>query len=188
MGAIHSPKPALLLIAASSRYVAALDWARERATGDFGPLAATSPAFDFTETDYYAAEMGGDLKKQFWVHLPLIDPRRTVAIKRATNEWEAEYAGRGDHPEPRPLTLDPGYLTLAKLVLASTKDHAHRIYLGEGIYGEVTLNFRGGAWQPLPWTYPDYRRGDFQKFFSRCRELLRGGGEPADLTPDGDNS
>ena len=76
------------------------------------------------------------------------------------------------HPEPRPLNLDPGYITAAKLVLASTKDHAHRIYLQDGIYAEVTLAYRHRAWQPLEWTYPDYRRADFQEFFTRCREFL----------------
>jgi hypothetical protein len=57
--------------------------------------------------------------------------------------------------------------------LASTKDHAHRIYLNDGIYAEVTLAYRRGGWQAFPWTYPDYRRHDFQEFFTRCRESLR---------------
>jgi hypothetical protein len=68
------------------------------------------------------------------------------------------------------LNLDPGYLTAAKLVLASTKDHAHRLYLGQGIYGEVTLSYRQGHWQHREWTYPDYRRADFQDFFLRLRD------------------
>jgi hypothetical protein len=71
------------------------------------------------------------------------------------------------------LNLDPGYITLAKLVLASTKDHSHRIYLGRRIYGEITLGFRAGAWQPGEWTYPDYRRADFQRFFVECRDYLK---------------
>jgi hypothetical protein len=91
----------------------------------------------------------------------------------ATNSWEAEYAGLQLHAEPRPLNLDPGYLTLAKLVLASTKDHAHRIYLADGIFAEVTLAFRRGAWQPHDWTYPDYCRADFHAFFMQCREQLK---------------
>ncbi len=173
MGEIRRPASVLLLIAASSRYDDALAWGLPRAEAEFGPAAAVSDAFAFTETDYYAAEMGGDLKKQFWAFAAPIDPGRLAAIKLATNAWEAEYAGLRLHPEPRPLNLDPGYLTLAKLVLASTKDHAHRIYLADGIYAEVTLAYRGGAWQPLDWTYPDYRRADFHAFFTRCRELLR---------------
>jgi hypothetical protein len=173
MGLPHPPTPAILFIAASSRYDAALAWGLHQAAREFGASAAISAAFEFTETDYYAAEMGAGLKKQFWAFEAPIDPGRLTAIKLATNFWEAEYAGLALHPEPRPLNLDPGYLTLAKLVLASTKDHAHRIYLADGIYAEVTLAYRGGAWHAFDWTYPDYRRADFHAFFSACRERLR---------------
>lgn len=173
MGSISPPHPVLLLVAVSSRYDAALDWARERIAAEFGPLGAVSPAFDFTETEYYAATMGADLKKQFVVAKTPLDPGRLAAIKRLTNDWEVEYAAATNHSEPRPLNLDPGYLTLAKLVLASTKDHAHRIYLADGIYAEVTLSFRNKRWQAFDWTYPDYRREDFQQFFTASRELLR---------------
>lgn len=173
MGEVHEPSPVLLIIAASSRHDDALAWGLRWSEAEFGPVAAVSEAFDFTETNYYNAEMGVGLKKQFWVFAEPIDPGRLAAIKLATNGWEAEYAGLGLHAEPRPLNLDPGYLTLAKLVLASTKDHSHRIYLADGIYAEVTLSYRKGGWQPYQWTYPDYRRADFHEFFSRCRELLR---------------
>jgi hypothetical protein len=172
MGAIHEPSPVLLIVAASSRYVAALDWGLEQLTGQYGPVDLVSDALDFTETDYYTATMGVDLKKQFFAFERLIDAAALADIKRQTNQWEAEYAARGQHPEPRPLNLDPGYITPAKLVLASTKDHAHRMYLRDGIFAEVTLSYRGGTWQPLEWTYPDYRRADYQSFFSQCRDAL----------------
>jgi hypothetical protein len=172
MGAIQSPELALLILAASSRHDAALEWSRQRAAGNFGPIACASPAFDFTETDYYTAAMGPNLKKQFFAFDQPIDPGRLAAIKRQTNQWEEEYAALGQHPEPRSLNLDPGYITPAKLVLASTKDHAHRIYLVEGIYAEVTLSYRNGRWQPHEWTYPDYRRDDYQRFFTQCRRHL----------------
>lgn len=172
MGELTKPNAVLLLVAVSSRYAAALDWARERIERQIGPLALVSDAFDFTETDYYAATMGGDLKKLFIACERLVDPGDLAAIKRRTNNWEAEYAALAGHPEPRPLNLDPGYVTPAKLVLASTKDHAHRLYLGDGIYAEVTLAYRSRQWQPLEWTYPDYRRDDYQAFFTACRETL----------------
>jgi hypothetical protein len=172
MGDIRDPSPVSLLIAATSRHEEALVWGLRQSEAEFGPAAAVSDAFDFTETNYYDAEMGVGLKKQFWVFANPVDPGRLAAIKRQTNYWETEYAGLKTHTEPRPLNLDPGYLTLAKLVLASTKDHAHRIYLADGIYAEVTLSYRRGGWQPFDWTYPDYRRPDFQQFFTRCRELL----------------
>jgi hypothetical protein len=172
MGAISSPTPVLLLIAAASRHTIAAEWARRRVEAIFGPLALVSPPFDFTETDYYAATMGIELKKQFLVPEQLIDPGQLADIKRQTNTWEAEYAAQGVHSEPRPLNLDPGYVTAAKLVLASTKDHAHRVYLHDGIFAEVTLAFRRRAWQTLEWTYPDYQRADYQEFFTCCRDFL----------------
>ncbi|MDC0935651.1 DUF4416 family protein [Pirellulales bacterium] len=174
MGAASDPTPVLRVIAASSRYDAALDWGREKAVAQWGRVAAVSDAFNFGETDYYEAEMGVDLKKQFWAFALTIDPGELPAIKLQTNQWEVAYAALEQHQESRPLNLDPGYVTLAKLVLASTKDHAHRIYLADGIYAETTLNFRGGGWQPMPWTYPDYRRDDYQKFLTHCRDILRG--------------
>jgi hypothetical protein len=172
MGEVHSPTLVVLLVAVVSRYPEALRWARERAEQQHGAVSLTSDAFDFTETDYYTPTMGAQLKKQFLTFERLIDPEELATIKRRTNEWEAEYAALGHHPEPRPLNLDPGYITAAKLVLASTKDHAHRIYLRDGIYAEVTLAFRHRRWQPMEWTYPDYRRDDYQQFFMQCREAV----------------
>ncbi len=173
MGDINDPKPSLLIIAVSSRYDEALAWTKRRAVEQFGPLQAESSAFEFVETDYYEASMGTELKKQFLTFQNLVDPGQLPQVKRLTNEWEVQYAEGNEHPEPRPLNLDPGYLTLAKLVLASTKDHAHRIYLHEGIYAEVTLNFRHGGWKSSDWTFPDYRRDDYQQFFLSCRQKLR---------------
>lgn len=173
MGEITQPAGVLLILAAFSRHAAALDWARERAVAAWGPVALASPRFDFTETDYYQPTMGAGIQKCFWAFERLIDPAALVEVKIETNAWEAEYATKGGHVEPRPLNLDPGYLTPAKLVLASTKDHAHRLYLSRGIYAEVTLFYKDRRWQHRDWTFPDYRRGDYQQFFAECREHLR---------------
>lgn len=170
MGRAVPPPPVLLIMAVTSRYQEALDWAAERSSMAWGTTSDRSPAFEFTETDYYRSTMGEGLFKQFLAFERPIDPGRLPQIKLQSGEWEAEYAAFGQHPEPRPLNLDPGYLTVAKLVLASTKDHSHRLYLGDGIYGEVTLYFRDGRWQHREWTYPDYRRADFQDFFLRLRD------------------
>ena len=157
-------------MAVTSRYQEALDWAADRSSMAWGTIAERSPAFEFTETDYYRSTMGEGLLKQFLAFERPIDPGRLPQVKLQSGDWEAEYAALGKHPEPRPLNLDPGYLTVAKLVLASTKDHSHRLYLGDGVYGEVTLYFRDGRWQHREWTYPDYRRTDFQDFFLRLRD------------------
>ena len=173
MGTIHLHSPVLPVLAAFSRHEAALDWGRERAISAWGPIALESARFDFVETAYYAPTMGTGLKKCFWAFEALRDPAELADWKRAANAWEADYADQAGQPEPRPLNLDPGYLSLAKLVLASTKDHAHRIYLGQGIFAEVTLYFQEGHWRHREWTFPDYRRRDYQEFFTAARHFLR---------------
>lgn len=182
LGASHPP--ALFLLGAFSRHASALDWAAKRAAAQWGPIALTSQPFDFNETDYYQSTMGAGLRKMFWAFERPIDPAELSAIKKLTIAWEQDFAAlvsRGEAiaddsspiTESRPLNLDPGYLTTAKLVLASTKDHTHRIYLRDGIFAEITLFFRHGSWEHHEWTFPDYRRSDYQAFFSQVREFLK---------------
>ncbi|MBN1590299.1 MAG: DUF4416 family protein [Pirellulales bacterium] len=180
MGRPTAHPPALLLMAAFSRHDEALDWARRRAEETWGSVVRESSWFVFDDTDYYAPTMGPGLHKVFWLFDSTarepFDPAALVDVKRSTNDWEDEYAALSKHDDRRPLNLDPGYLTLGKLVLASTKDFAHRIYLGRGIYAEITLYYRHGRWESHPWTFADYRRADYQEFFTECREYLKKNG------------
>ena len=160
MGEPTPHTPVLLLLAAFSRHDDALDWARQKAAEAWGPIEWESTRFDFVETQYYDATMGSGLKKVFFAFQRPFAPERLVEIKLTTNRWEEEYAAGAGKAEPRPLNLDPGYLTLAKLVLASTKDFAHRIYLSHGIFAEITLQYKHRRWQHHEYTFPDYRRED----------------------------
>lgn len=163
----------MLVIAAVSNDRAALDWARDWASSSFGEILLESERFAFVETTYYEATMGAGLLKTFFAFRDLITPDKLGSVKQMSNEVELRYARNSDSPQQRPLNLDPGYLSESKLVLASTKDHAHRIYLGDGIFAEVTLRYRDRQWQSWEWTYPDYRRDDYQAFFTECRKALR---------------
>lgn len=170
MGEIRRPPPVLRLVAAFGGSSDALAWARAEAEAAWGPIVEISERFEFAETDYYAPTMGPGLLKQFLAFGELADSSELASWKQATNAWEGRFAAiAGDGPA-RPLNLDPGYLDRGKLVLASTKDHAHRIHLRDGIYAETTLFFMRGAWRPREWTFPDYRREDYHRFFVRCRE------------------
>jgi hypothetical protein len=172
MGSVRTTEPVLFLTAAFSRYAEALDWARAKTSAAWGAIALESPRFVFDATDYYLPTMGPGLQKCFWAFEPPADPALLVERKLQANRWELEYARSAGHPEPRPLNLDPGYLTPAKLVLASTKDHAHRIYLDRGIFAEVTLFYKDRQWQSRDWTFPDYRRADYWAYFDAVRGLL----------------
>ncbi|MDQ1318216.1 MAG: hypothetical protein QG588_1873, partial [Candidatus Poribacteria bacterium] len=98
-----------------------------------------------------------------------IQPEEIVEIKYFTNDVEKEFLLDGS--SKRQINLDPGYITPAKLILASTKDHIHRIYLRDGIYAEITLQMEGGTFRPWQWTYPDYRSEGYIKIFNEIREL-----------------
>jgi hypothetical protein len=173
MGQIRQHEPVLLILGAFSRHPSAIDWGRERAAREWGPVALASDLFEFEETKFYEATMGQGIHKIFFAFEVLIDPARLVEIKHLTNAWEVEFQEQATTPDERPLNLDPGYLTEAKLVLATTKDREHRLYLDRGIFAEVTLSFHAQQWQARPWTYPDYRRSDYHHFFTRCRDYLR---------------
>ena len=166
-------EPQLLVVAAFSRHGQALDWASLQLGERFGPLLAASERFPFTQTRYYEATMGDGLAKQLLAFERLIDMDRLAEIKRTTITLEQELAATSGFPEPRPLNLDPGYLGLGKFVLATTKDQAHRVYLRDGIFAEVTLRFEDGAFRPNPWTYPDYQQPSVLAFLNDMRERYR---------------
>jgi hypothetical protein len=185
MGQIHQPLPVLFLMAVFSAVDEAFGWTRLRAERIFGPVILESERYPFENfTDYYAPAMGTALPKQLWAFRDLIDPSELPKIKRLTNDWENEFKTVLIPPIPeRPLNLDPGYVDLGKLILASTKDHAHRIYLSEGIFAETTLIYAQKRWKTLPWSYPDYQSGVCQKFLDQCRKYLkakRGSNRPDD--------
>lgn len=160
--------------------------ARQLLSRRFGSIDLESPLWPFDYTDYYTAEMGPNLQRGFLSLAGLLPPDRLVEVKRETNALEQRLADDALDPQiPRPVNLDPGYLDLGKLILASTKDASHRIYLGEGIFAEVTLTYVHGQWQTLPWTYPDYADARTHAFLTEVRQRLRAqrGGEPETAGP-----
>lgn len=169
MGQARQHVPVLRLVAVFSRHEAAFTWAHEQLSRVWGPVVLTSPRFPFEQTAYYEPTMGPGLQKQFWAYEQLAAPEELPDWKLLCNRLEAACAASGNYPEQRPLNLDPGYLMLGKLVLASTKDHAHRIYLRDGIFAEVTLRYAGRQWEDHRWTFPDYRQAAYHAFLTECR-------------------
>jgi hypothetical protein len=131
-----------------------------------GIVEDQTPVFDFTFTDYYREEMGENLSKLFLSFNGLIHPGRLPEIKHKTNGVEQDWSVSGK----RRVNLDPGYITGAKLVLASTKDFAHRIFLADAIYGDVQLRFRQDRFRSQEWTYPDYKTESALAFFGNVRD------------------
>jgi hypothetical protein len=175
MGRIKPPRPAKLICGLIGGDADLLVRARGLLAKQIRQIEAVSDLWPFDQTDYYKQEMGEDLKRQFVSFAGLVQVDRLAEIKRLTNQIEQRIAEEVLDPEiPRPVNLDPGYITLSKLVLASTKDYSHRIYLQAGIYAEVTLHYESGGWRAWPWTYPDYAAPTYHAFFTQVREALKG--------------
>ncbi len=139
----------------------------------YGPTDVVSAIMDFDFTDYYGDQMGSPLFRRFVAFERLISPEALIEAKLMTNSLESDFASRRSGSPPRPINLDPGYVETPKLVLASMKNFSHRIYLGHGVYGEVTLMYRKGQWEPLPWTFPDYASGRYWAFLGEARDRLK---------------
>lgn len=173
MGDIRDTPPVLLIAAIFSRHPDAVRWGRDRLEAAYGPFALESPVYDFHHTKYYEASMGTALHKQILAFERQIPAEQLPDVKLHTNDLEQELAETHAYPEQRPLNIDPGILTLGKFLLATTKDQAHRIYLRDGIFAEVTLRFQAGAFEPWPWTYADYREPLVRDFLAQARDLYR---------------
>ncbi|MCX5781984.1 MAG: DUF4416 family protein [Elusimicrobia bacterium] len=131
----------------------------------YGKIDFESETISFDFTEYYKEEMGGNLFRKWVSFEKLIGPEELSNIKTQTNSIENKFTVSGK----RCINIDPGYLALSKIVLASTKDFSHRIYLSKGIFAEITLNYKQKQFVPLPWTYPDYTSETSTRFFSNVR-------------------
>ena len=154
MGTPLEPTPTALFLGITYRDEAEMQKALGLFEETFGQANRRCGPIDFSlQTDYYDAEMGDGLKKLYLTFGSNFDRNRLSAVKRMSNDIEAQFCDGTS----RRVNLDPGYITNDKFVLASTKDFFHRIYVGDGIYAEVTLHFRHGKYRFFSWTYPDYK-------------------------------
>jgi len=167
MGKIKEPKPAKLFMSLIIAKEEVLDqWMKDLRLA-FGEIDFISERFQFNLTDYYAQEMGRNLYRHFITFEHLIPIPNLPGIKIITNCLEEKYAvpiGK------RRINIDPGYLYLEHIILATTKGYSHRPYLREGIYADLTLIYRNKSFQPLEWTYPDYRQKEIISLFNQFRK------------------
>jgi len=172
MWELKPPKPVKLIVG----ILAANDNALSRAAGaletEFGKIDLKSDVWPFTQTEYYEDEMGQNVLRQFVTIEKLIDPGDLAGIKHKSNKIEQQLAKQLGSDWPRPVNLDPGIIEPSKLILASTKNFSHRIYIGDKMYAELTLSFNKGIWKTFDYTFPDYKQNIYHGFFSKVRNRL----------------
>jgi hypothetical protein len=177
MGKVRSPLPVKLFVGMLSPDPSLFNVCAEILCKKYGNIDYQSAVLPWGKTDYYREEMGDGIVRRFVFFERLLDPNDLPNIKLSTSEIENDFALRTGDILRRRINLDPGYLTEAKVVLATTKDFSHRIYIGSNIYAEVTLRYsiRDRSFTPCDYTYPDYRTEQYRAVFNKARELLRGG-------------
>ena len=136
----------------------------------YGPVDWESPPMFFDRTRYYEREMGWPLHRRFVSFEYLISPDDIVNVKLETNELESRYLQEGN----RLVNIDPGYIGLERLVLATGKNYVHRIYLRNGIYADLTLIYKKGSFRSLEWTYKDYADPKMIEMFNNVRKRYTG--------------
>lgn len=151
---IFSPEDRLIMevIKDLEAYFGAIDWLSEKLI--------------FDRTQYYKKEMGWPLFRRFVSFSGLIPPDHIVDVKLTTNQIERKFISGNN----RKANIDPGYVSLERLVLATGKNYTHRIYLKSGIYADLTLVFHAGSFRFLDWTYPDYADEKVIGYFNTVRE------------------
>lgn len=136
---------------------------------NWGPVEALSPAFPFVQTTYYHEEMGKPLLRRFVAFSNLVDPAELYRLKIESNALEAAMMVQGR----RTVNLDPGTLSLANLLIATCKNHYHRVPLREGVFAHLEYVFKNGDFASLPWTYPDFMTPEYLNFFRNLRLIYK---------------
>jgi len=165
MGKAKKPRRVKLIIGMLAKNKKLFDISEEFFIKRFGAIDYKSPALSFDYTDYYKKEMGCPLKRRFISFKKSIPPEEITEIKLFTNSIEEKLSVN----KKRRVNIDPGYISDSKLILATTKDYFHRIYLNKGVYAEVTLYWRKDSFQPFEWTYPDYRTKEYLDILNAIR-------------------
>jgi len=160
------PEPARLILSILTPDKGIVDLAAPMIVQTLGTVEEEIGPINFEFTSYYDSEMGPGISRWIWVFANLVDRADLAGIKCLTNKVEQTYTVEGK----RRFNLDPGLMTLGNFVLATGKDNAHRIYLGEGIFADRTLIFQGGTYHPMAWTYPDYADTELINILNRLRQ------------------
>ena len=166
----QEPLPAKLGIGVIYKEKTAADSAWRVMEKNWGAIDVLWEARSFDYTEYYEAEMGHPLYRRWVFFRDLVPQDRLTEIKWQALEIEKQWTLQ----EKRRLNLDPGLITAERLVLATGKNYSHRIYLGKGIFGDLSLIFHKGTYRPLAWTYPDYKDEPAIEMFNKIREKYLG--------------
>ena len=171
MGQPCSPLRAKYFVVALSADLSLFTIVREKLEKNFGEIEEETPPHIWNYSPAYTRELGGSIKRKFFVFKSLASPEDLPDWKLATNDLEQHFTNTRKVGNPRKLNLDPGYINDMQVIMASTKKYGNRVYLRNGIYADLTLYFNGRTFCPLSrMTFLDYKTIPIIKFFNRLRK------------------
>lgn len=165
MSVLRESPPVKLIVSLISRNADLIGECIRVLSVRYGKPDFVSGILDFCYTNYYEAEMGKELKRRFVSFEPLIMPDALPEVKHRMNEMEDRWKVDGK----RQINIDPGYISEGHLILATGKPYAHRPYIGGGVWADLTLIYKHGEFQRLPWTYPDYSSEQIRRMLEGIR-------------------
>jgi hypothetical protein len=169
MGTVKVPPPVKFFASIIFHDSGILSEVETEMAGCIGPIEESTDFMPFSQSNYYAPEMGEGLMRRFLLFGPLLERDRLAEIKAAANVIEQAHASKGK----RSVNIDPGYIALEQMVLGTTKGFSHRIYQGQGIFADLTLIYENGTYRSLPWTYPDYGGKELISLLNGWREKYK---------------
>ncbi|MFC1586492.1 DUF4416 family protein [Fibrobacterota bacterium] len=159
-------KPLVFILSPRQRLPASV---YKRLEKSFWPIEFKGMAYAFDCTNYYAEEFGTKLYRHIICFHSLMDPAQLVCYKWIMFYIEKEYS----HENRRRYNFDIGYIDPDKLVLASLKRGKYKLYLGQGVYGDLLLEYAKGEFSPMPWAFADFSDGRYHKDLAVVREKLK---------------
>ena len=163
-------EPLKLFAAVLYREEPLLEQTRKLLSDVFGPEDHVSRPVPFEHTGYYREEMGEPLFRIFISYSSLVNPQYLVTAKLEAHRIEQELAVSGAR---RQVNIDPGVLDYLKVVLASFKYQAQKIYLDRGVWADLTLYYRKGGWARFEWTFPDFKAGLYDRPLLEIRRIYK---------------
>lgn len=165
MSILKEPKPVYLFTAIIYKTDADLNDCVKALRNGLGETDFESPVLTFEGTSYYESEMGKELKRKIIAFKKLVARDRLREVKVFTQSLEEKFSVKGQ----RTINIDPGYIAQEHVILTTGKGFAHRPYLGDGVYADLTLIYRGDEYKTLEWTYPDYGSTEMRGLFQDLR-------------------
>ena len=169
MGLPTHPEPVMLIAGLLAQSEKQMKCLFDFLNGHWNDIIETSEVYPFSYSKYYQDELGDEPVRQYVAWKYFFDPDTILQIKLETNGLEKNFS----KSHYRCCNIDPGYLGLYQMVLASTKPASYRIYLGQGIYAQSTYYYKGKTFRLWPWTYRDYCQQETIDFFNRVRKYYK---------------